>query len=366
MRAFLMLLIAASALYARGPRIIQVDVAVGGEGGYFAYRIPSVVTTARGTLVALFEGRKNDVNDSGDIDTLVSRSFDNGKAWTKHLVIADWGPETIGNPNTLIDRKTGTIWAFLSAHQARFPQKLIIAGKDSIHILVVKSTDDGAHWTKPVDITTRIAGRDQGQTFFTCGPGTGIQLASGRLVVPVYYRWRGNDTSYAAAMYSDDGGTSWTVGKPAGEFTNEGQLAELPNGSLIYNMRSYAGRNRRAVSLSRDGGATWTQPVLNEMLVEPICQAGMVRYKGSSLLFSNPADIKRDNMSVRLSYDEGRTWPVVRSLYSGPSAYSSLTVLKDGTVGCLYERGEKGPYEKLTFARINLEWLAENQRARTH
>src|SRR5215831_1613440 len=204
MRAFLMLLIVLTVLYAKGPTIFQVDVAVGGEGGYFAYRIPSVVTTARGTLVALFEGRKNDVNDSGDIDTLVSRSFDNGRTWTKRQVIADWGPETIGNPNTLIDRKTGTIWAFLSAHQARFPQKLIIAGKDTIHTLVVKSTDDGAHWTKPVDITTRIKGRDERQNFFTCGPGTGIQLANGRLVVPVYYRWQGNDTSYATAMYSDD------------------------------------------------------------------------------------------------------------------------------------------------------------------
>jgi sialidase-1 len=106
--------------------------------------------------------------------------------------------------------------------------------------------------------------------------------------------------------------------------------------------------------------------VLHEILIEPVCQAGMIRYKGSSLLFSNPADTKRDNLSVRLSYDEGRTWPVMRSLYSGPSAYSSLTVLKDGTVGCLYERGAKGPYEKLTFARMNLKWLAENPGKRMH
>ena len=129
------------------PSMSLTDVAVGGHGGYFAYRIPSVVTAAKGTVVALFEGRKNDVNDSGDIDTLVMRSFDNGKSWTKFQVMADHGAETIGNPNMLIDRRTGTIWAFLSAHLARFPQRLIIAGQDSIHIFATKSSDCGAHWT---------------------------------------------------------------------------------------------------------------------------------------------------------------------------------------------------------------------------
>jgi sialidase-1 len=344
-----------------GSMMSQVDIATGGKGGYFAYRIPSLVTTAKGTLVALFEGRKNDVNDSGDIDTLVMRSFDKGKTWTTFQVIADHGPETIGNPSTLVDRKTGTIWAFLSAHQARFPQKLIIQGKDSIHIFATKSTDDGAHWSEPLDITGNIKGKDKRQTFFTCGPGTGIQLVSGRLVVGVYYRWQGNDTSYATAMYSDDHGATWTLGKPTGEFTNEGQVAELRDGSLLYNMRSYAGKNRRAISRSRDGGATWTPPVLDQTLIEPVCQASMVHYRKRGLLFSNPADTKRDKMSLRLSYDEGETWPAMRCLYSGPSGYSSLAVLKDGTIGCLYERGEKGPYEKLTFARTNVTWLTETR-----
>lgn len=353
-----LLALMANVVAAAAPAMSLMDVAVGGRGGYYAYRIPSVVTTAKGTVVAMFEGRKNDINDSGDIDTLVMRSFDNGKNWTKFQVIADHGAETIGNPDMLIDRKMGTIWAFLSAHLARFPQKLIIAGQDSIHIFATKSVDDGAHWSEPSDITGKIKGKDERQTFFTCGPGTGIQLRSGRLAVPVYYRWKGNDTSYATAMYSDDHGGHWTLGKPAGEFTNEGQLVELADGSLLYNMRSYAGKNRRAISRSRDGGETWTPAALDQNLIEPGCQGSSIHYK-KKLLFSNPADTKRDNLSVRLSDDEGGTWPVIRSLYSGPAAYSSLTVLHNGMIGCFFERGDKGPYEKLTFARFNLEWLTQ-------
>jgi sialidase-1 len=186
-------------------------------------------------------------------------------------------------------------------------------------------------------------------------------------VAPVYYRWKGSDTSYAAVIYSDDHGRHWILGKPAGELTNEGQVAELADGSLLYNMRSYRGQNRRAVSRSTDGGQTWSDPVLDAGLVEPVCQAAFVSFTGKPgrgrdwLLFSNPADTKRDNMAIRISRDGGRSWSAARSLYEGPAAYSSLAVLPDGKIGCLYERGDRGPYEKLTFARFDLAWLDRSQ-----
>jgi sialidase-1 len=122
-------------------------------------------------------------------------------------------------------------------------------------------------------------------------------------------------------------------------------------------------KNHRSFSQSRDRGESWTTPVLDPTLIEPVCQASLIRFDGKGranrnrLLFSNPADTKRDNLTVRVSFDGGGTWHASASLYQGPAAYSSLTILKDGAIGCLYERGEQAPYEKLTFARFNIEWV---------
>jgi sialidase-1 len=131
-------------------------------------------------------------------------------------------------------------------------------------------------------------------------------------------------------------------------------------------MRSYHGKNRRAIATSQDGGLTWSETTLDEALIEPVCQASLVTYPSAAadgphqVLFSNPASTKRENMTVRLSQDEGRTWPIARSLHTGPAAYSALVVLPDQTIGCLYERGDKSAYEKITFARFSLDWLMAN------
>ena len=132
-------------------------------------------------------------------------------------------------------------------------------------------------------------------------------------------------------------------------------------GSLLLNMRSHQANNRRFVATSRDGGMTWSRPVEDAVLVEPVCQASLLRYgdKGSRLLFSNPASTKRERLTVRLSEDDGATWPRARVLHDGPAAYSCLTVLPDGTIACLYERGTKGPYEEIALARFPLDALTK-------
>jgi sialidase-1 len=141
------------------------------------------------------------------------------------------------------------------------------------------------------------------------------------------------------------------------------------------NMRSYAGKNRRAISYSHDGGLTWSAVHLDPVLIEPVCEASLFRYtlagKGGKdrLLFANPADTVRDRLTVRLSYDEGETWPVARLVYEGFSEYSSLAILSDGTIGLLYDRGPGKPSaesrwyppsdSEIVFSRFNLQWLSQ-------
>jgi sialidase-1 len=136
-------------------------------------------------------------------------------------------------------------------------------------------------------------------------------------------------------------------------------VVERADGALLLNIRSYRGNNRRLVAVSKDGGETWSEPVEDDALIEPVCQASIVRHGGAGggLLFANPASTKREKLTVRLSRDEGKTWPVARVLHEGPAAYSCLAALPDGMVGCLYERGDKHAYETITFARFSLRWL---------
>ena len=353
-------LVVCFALSAAEPFLSQVEVFRAGEGGYHTYRIPSLIVTRKGTLLAFCEGRKNSSSDTGDIDLLLRRSFDKGKTWTAVQILADHGEDTIGNPTPVIDRKTGTIWLLLTGNPGRLTQKEIMAGDaaGSRTVWITRSVDDGATWSRPVEITASVKRPDW--TWYATGPGVGIQLKSGRLVIPCDHARQGTAARHSHVIYSDDRGKTWKMGGVLGENTNECQLVELADGSLLINMRSYAGKNRRAIATSRDGGLTWSEVELDEALIEPVCQASFLRYglkPRTRLLFSNPADMKRVKMTVRLSYDEGRTWPVSKLLHEGPSAYSSLAVLGESTIGCLYERGDQSAYEKITFAQFNLEWL---------
>jgi sialidase-1 len=163
-------------------------------------------------------------------------------------------------------------------------------------------------------------------------------------------------------IYSDDHGASWKLGGTVGEKTDECTTVETMDGHVYLNMRSYLGKNRRAIASSADGGVTWTSPTLDETLIEPVCQASVVRIPGNKnrLAFSNPASLKREKMTLRLSCDEGRSWTPGKILHNGPAAYSDLATTPDGTILCLYERGLKHPYETITLARVPLAWLEES------
>lgn len=347
----------------------QIDVYVSGQDGYDTYRIPSVIVTAKGTVLAFCEGRKHSSSDAGDIDLLLKRSTDGGKTFSKAQVVWDDGPNTCGNPCPVVVRDTGAIELLLTHNRGDDPESKIIAGTSRGTRTVWKSTsrDDGLTWSKPEEITA--AAKKPNWTWYATGPGAGIQLRSGRLVVPCDHVEAGTRRRGSHIIFSDDRGATWRLGGSTGPEADECEVVERTDGSLLLNIRNY---NRklpcRTTSISPDGGISWSAPAFDKTLVEPICQASIRRYSWpdeggkSRVLFSNPASEKvRQKMTVRLSYDEGKTWPVSKLLHGGPSAYSCLAVASDGTILCLYERGAKSAYEKITLARFRLSWLTDGQ-----
>lgn len=344
----------------------KFDVFVSGKEGYHTFRIPALIVSPKGTVLAFCEGRRNSTSDTGDIDTVLKRSLDGGRTWQPLQVVADDGPNTIGNPCPVVDRDTGTIWLPLTRNLGDEGQGVIIDGKSkgSRTVWLTHSMDDGVTWAKPIEITAAVKRDDW--TWYATGPGCGIQLKSGRLVIPCDHKVLGTKAYRSHVMYSDDHGRTWKVGGVLGEKTNECQIVERSDDSLMLNMRSYHGKNRRAVAISKDGGLTWSEVTLDEGLMEPVCQASFIRFGARKageakdrLLFANPASTKREKMTVRLSPDGGATWPVGKVLHEGPAAYSALAELADGTIGCLYECGEKSAYERITWARFPLAWLMD-------
>lgn len=300
---------------------------------------------------------------------LVKRSSDGGQTWGKQAVIWDDGPNTCGNPCPVIDRTTGTIWLLMTHNLGEDHEMEIILrqSKGTRTAWVCKSDDDGATWSKPMDIT-KTAKKPE-WSWYATGPGVGIQLQhgqhAGRMLIPCNHNVQPvagqPDPSDEGdhVIYSDDHGKTWALGGVVpSEKVSEPQIVELDDGSIMMNMRSNFWKGSRLVSLSRDGGQTWGKIWHDNALIEPACQASISRYtqrpkyKKNRILFSNPASTKeRVNMTVRLSYDEGKTWVVSKQIYAGKSAYSCLAVLPDMTIGLLYEKAY--PYKEITFARFS-------------
>jgi sialidase-1 len=341
------------------------DVYVAGEGAYHAYRIPSTIATPKGTLLAFAEARRAGAGDAGDIDLVLRRSHDGGESWSPMQIVGDNGPNTFGNPCPVVDRNTGTVWLLTTQNRGADREKDIIAGtsEGSRTVWAMKSEDDGVTWSAPVEITASVKRADW--TWYATGPGVGIQTTSGRLVIPANHAEAGTGVHRSHLFFSDDGGRSWQLGASSQAGTNESQVVELADGGLMVNMRNHPAKpeNFRMVAISADGGQTLAPASLDHALIDPPAQASLLRMtsaktdRRSRLLFANPASTKRERMTVRLSYDEGKSWPVARVIHEGPAAYSSLVVLPGLSVGLLFERGDRAPYERITFARFTLEWL---------
>jgi sialidase-1 len=344
------LVLLAAALSAAPPP--HVDVFRAGEGGYASYRIPALMVSPKGTLLAFCEGRRNSASDAGDIDVLLRRSFDRGKSWQPVQTVADMGENTVGNPTPVVERRTGAILLLLTSNPGRVTESQ--TGPRDRTVWITRSTDDGKSWSALSEITAQVKLPDW--TWYATGPGNGIQLRSGRLAIPCDHN-TADGRRFSHVIYSDDRGATWKIGGIAEEKTNESAIVQLKNGELLFNMRSYHGKNLRAVQRSKDGGLTWSPLELDQNLIEPVCQASMISGRKGEVLFSNPAATTRTRMKVRVSGDGGRTWPVSRVVHEGPAAYSSLAMMHGGTIGLLYELGETQPYERIAFVALGARWL---------
>jgi len=364
----------------------------GGEDGCHTYRIPGLVTTNAGTLIAVYDMRYNSSKDlQEDIDIGMSRSTDGGKTWEPMKVIMNMGeygglPEQlngIGDPSVLYDHFTNTIWVAALWMNGSATDKMLwwasqpgMTPQETGQFILVKSTDDGVTWSAPINITGQI--KDPAWQLLLQGPGRGITMRDGTLVFPAQFKADigvqaidgGQYTCHSTIVYSKDGGNSWHIGTGAKLNTTEAQVVELADGSLMLNMRDDRNRadksatNGRAVAVTSDLGRTWTvHPSSNSALPEPNCMGSIIAAdletggkKQKVLFFSNPNDkSSRIHMTIKTSFDEGLTWPEDNwlEIYS-PSCYgySCLTMVDDSTIGIVYEGSGDLFFQKIPVSEL--------------
>jgi len=368
-----LLVLAATALRAAEPAagVDAVSVPfIGGQNGYPAYRIPSIVVTRAGTVLAFAEGRANK-SDHAENDIVLRRSTDGGKTWGELQVVAEDGPNCLNNPTAVVLRGSGRVLLMYQRYPKGKHEREVkpgVSGDDTCLSFIITSDDDGKTWSKPSDITPQVK-RPTVATSLASGPGVGIELTrgkhAGRIVFPFNQGPFGNWQVYA--VYSDDGGKSWRFGDlaPAGAAGrgNEVQMVELSDGRVQLNSRGSSGKALRKVAVSADGGQSWSELADEPAMPESRCQASVIRYDEPSLgnqgaiLFVNPAvTAGRTKGTVRMSTDDGATWPISREIVPGSFAYSCLAVLPDKSVLCLYETDG---YDRIQLCRFTLDWLKD-------
>lgn len=396
-------LLALTSAFAAEPLLEKQDLFTAGEGGYALYRIPGIVVTKKGTALAYCEARKDAKGDWGPIDIVMRRSTDGGKTWLPRQTVVHVEGDLPVNPVATAqnldkpgDNTTNNAVAFADKSGAVH----MLYCLEYMRCFYIRSDDDGVTWSKPVEITSTFEQfRPQYDwKVIATGPAHGIQLRTGRLIVPVWLSLgtggHAHRPSVTATVYSDDHGMTWKAGAiaipdtPEWVYPNETCIVETLVGTVMINARTESKNHRRLINLSRDGGESWAKPRFDEALLEPICMGSIVRYSmrpaadKNRILFANPHNLgrldgkaiegksrDRRNLSIKLSHDEGKTWKFSRTLEAGYGAYSDLAVLPSGDALCLYERGTDDGMEKkksthythLTVARFNLEWISKGK-----
>lgn len=379
---------------------IHLDLFHANTEGYDVYRIPGIVATAGGVLVAYAEARKPGRGDWSAIDLVMRRSEDGGRSWSSQRMagrvagdlkknpmamaqnLGEEGAITYNNPIAIADRRHGVVHFIFCVEYMR--------------AFYMRSEDDGRSFSEPVEITSAFDAfrPEYDWKVLATGPGHGIQLKNGRLVVPV---WLSTGTgghahrpSVVSVIYSDDSGATWKRGEIAvpntEEFVNPSETVavQLADGSVMLNARTESKRHRRVIVTSPDGATGWSAPRYQEELLEPICFGSLARLSGAGdgrpnrLLFVNPDNLRRGdsdgepgrsrdrrNLTVHLSEDDGLTWTTKKVIEPGWSGYADINVGPDGSIYCFYERG--GPNDDrfrsafLTLVKFDLAWLTDGR-----
>ncbi|KUM81186.1 alpha-sialidase [Streptomyces curacoi] len=360
----------------RSPTMSETSVPFrAGREGYASFRIPAVVVSRPGTVLAFCEGRVDSARDHGHIDIVLKRSTDGGRTWGPLQVAADNNWHLAGNPAPVV-LDTGRILLVYIRNHATATEDAILRGEvsdaDGRRIWVRHSDDDGLTWSSSKEITAQV--KRPGWRWYATTPGHAIQLSTGRVVVPANHTIppTGTDTGTEArynsghCLLSDDRGANWYLGY-VDENTdgyvnvNETTAAELPDGRVYFNTRNDSpSPGNRADAHSADGGKTLVKPFRPQAgLAAPICEGSVLQLRDPDvLLFSGPADpAARALMTIRASTDGGTTWRPVHTVDGLPAAYSDLVRIDAGTVGLLYETGDFGPYETITFRRLPVTQL---------
>ena len=350
------------------PEIVsQTPVFSKGDYDSKFYRIPALSVAGDGTIIALADKRiDNNADLPGRIDVVCRTSNDGGSTWTPYTDVAvhdDNGG--YGDPALVIDRNSGDAIC-VATHGQGLWQATGVDG-DHARIVTMRSSDSGKSWSAPVDITDQIFSNDstgvkaQGITAFASS-GRMLQTKDGRIMFVLVVRQPTVDDYvplYAYVVYSDDGGKSWSaVPTPANTDADESKIAELPDGTLLMSIRNRH-KGARKFSRSTDGGYTWSEAVITETLPEPACNGDMIAATnpdGKPVLYHTvPADPEeRTNVTLSKSYDEGLTWQPVITLCPTGSCYSSITMLPDGSMGCLTEENAPDGGFNLIFSKIEL------------
>lgn len=343
-----------------------------GQNGYNTYRIPSLLVAGNGDLLAFCEGRRDSQRDSGQIDLLLKRSSDNGATWSERSVVVSEPGMTCGNPCPVVDRDTGHILMPFSKNRADGGQSLIAQGKAPRTVWLTRSEDDGQSWTEPREITGQV--KKSSWTWYATGPGHGLQLSSGRIIIPcdhnvgVYFK-RGEDPYGSHLIYSDDHGENWHIGAILSLPGNECCVSELDDGTVYLNSRTRSEHGVRSYGFSYDAGLSFLDEGFHSELVEPRlhaggCQGSLLKLDGneatpSVLLFCNPAtdEEQRRRLTIHVSTDNGRSWREARVLCPGLAGYSDMALLPDGRIACLYETGDESYAERLELKTFTPDWL---------
>lgn len=361
------------------------DVVVRGESGIPDFRIPGIVCDSEGVLHAVYDhrytgGAAGGADLPGNIDVGYSRSTDGGATWSETRAIMDFDSAVsgssgngVGDPCILHDPVTDTLWVaalWSFGNRAYNGSGAGLLPTETGQYLLAKSDDGGTTWSEPINVTAAVKDDPNWRLIFD-GPGHGLAMRDGTLVFPSQYR-DSSGTVRVCSVFSRDHGVTWDFGAGvpvSSPQTNENTVCELDDGDLLFSMRTPSGSNgQRAWIRYTPGGlepmrdGSWGNLFRLSSVPDPVCQGSVIKWQSvhrgdarELILFGNPASSSsRSNFTLRASGDGGDSWPVSRQLYAGSAAYSSICILPDQSIGVLFEKDD---YNKITFARVEANWL---------